>query len=54
MKPGEVLVLDVRDEGMFRAGHLPGAVLMTVEQISTPDAIATLKNETRAIVTYCS
>ena len=51
---GEVLVLDVRDQGMFRSGHLPGALLLTVEEIGTPEGVARLKNDSRPIVTYCS
>lgn len=54
LPPSEVLVLDVRDDEMFRAGHLPGAVLMTIEQIGTPEGIARLKDEKRQIVAYCS
>jgi predicted methyltransferase len=50
----QVLVLDVRDDEMFRAGHLPGAVLMTVEEIRTTAGLARLKAEERLIVTYCS
>lgn len=50
----DVLVLDVRDDAMFRDGHLPGAVLMTVEEISTPEGLAKLKGEKRPIVAYCS
>ena len=51
---GDVLLLDVRDEGMFRAGHLPGAVLMTVEELATPEGLAKLRSEKRRIVAYCS
>jgi predicted methyltransferase len=51
---GNVLVLDVRDPESFRQGHLPGAVLMTPEELSTPDGAATLKGEKRLIVAYCS
>ena len=54
LAPHDVLVLDVRDAQMFRNGHLPGAVLMTIEEIGTPEGIAKLRNETRRIVTYCS
>lgn len=54
LTPDQVLVLDVRDREMCRDGHLPGAVLMTVEEIATAEGVAKLKNETRAIVTYCS
>ena len=54
LAPSDVLVLDVRDDEMFRDGHLPGAVLMTVEEIGSPEGIARLKRDGRAIVTYCS
>ena len=51
---GDVLVLDVRDPQSYRQGHLPGAVLMTPEELSTTEGIAKLKGETRQIVAYCS
>jgi len=51
---GRVLVLDVRDPQSYRQGHLPGAVLMTPEELSTPDGIAKLNGEQRLIVAYCS
>jgi len=54
LAPSEVLVLDVRDEQMFRDGHLPGAVLMTPDEIGTTEGIAKLRSEKRRIVTYCS
>lgn len=54
LAPDDVLVLDVRDDEMFRAGHLPNAVLMTIEELGTSEGIAKLKNEKRTIVTYCS
>lgn len=51
---GNVLVLDVRDAASYRAGHLPGAVLMTPGELSTPAGAAKLKGEKRLIVAYCS
>lgn len=51
---GNVLVLDVRDPVSFRQGHLPSAVLMTPEELSTPEGVAKLKGEKRLIVAYCS
>lgn len=51
---GGVLVLDVRDPQSYRQGHLPGARLMTPEELSTPEGIAKLKGEKRLIVAYCS
>lgn len=51
---GNVLVLDVRDAVSYRQGHLPGAVLMTPEELATPDGLAKLTGESRLIVAYCS
>lgn len=51
---GGVLILDVRDPGSYRQGHLPGAILMTPEELSTPEGVAKLKGEKRLIVAYCS
>ena len=51
---GNVLVLDVRDPESFRQGHLPGAVLMTPEELATPEGAGKLKGEKRLIVAYCS
>ena len=50
----DVLILDVRDPDSYRRGHLPGAVLMTPEELSKPEAAAKLSSEKRRIVTYCS
>lgn len=54
LSASEVLVLDVRDLQSYRRGHLPGAVLMTPEELATPEGQATLRGETRLIVAYCS
>jgi rhodanese-related sulfurtransferase/predicted methyltransferase len=50
----DVLLLDVRDDASFKDGHMPGAVLMTVQQITSAEGMARLKAETRPIVAYCS
>lgn len=50
----DMLLLDVRDDASFRDGHLPGAVLMTIPQITSAGGLARLKAETRPIVAYCS
>src|SRR5262245_8382025 len=47
-----VIVLDVRDEGMFARGHLPGARLVPPDKWT--EAAAALKTATLPIVTYCS
>ena len=54
LKPEDVLVLDVRDRPMFRDGHLPGAVLMEIEEMFAPDVVGRLRAEKRTIVAYCS
>ena len=50
----DVMVLDVRDRQSYRNGHLPGAVLMTPEELAAPEGAARLKGEKRLIVAYCS
>ena len=52
--PKDVLILDVRDPDSYRRGHLPGAVLMTPEELAKPEAVAKLASEKRRIITYCS
>ena len=54
LAPNDVLILDVRDPDSYRQGHLPGAVLMTPEELSKPEAVAKPATERRPIVTYCS
>ena len=51
---GNVLLLDVRDPESYRQGHLPGAVLITPEELSTEAGVAQLRGERRLIVAYCS
>ena len=46
------LIRDVRDEQSYVMGHIPGAILIPLEQIE--QKAATLKGEPRLIVTYCS
>jgi phage shock protein E len=48
---GQVLVVDVRDAQSFADGHIPGAVLIPVEQIA--GKVAELKASRKVIVTYC-
>lgn len=50
----DMLLLDVRDDASFKDGHMPGAVLMTLEDITSPEGLARLKRETRPVVAYCS
>lgn len=48
----KVLVVDVRDEGSFESGHIPGAINIP---LGTEDRrLLPLKTEKRPIVTYCA
>lgn len=48
----QVLVLDTRGEASYRAGHIPGARSLPLDNVEA--RIPELKKEKRAIVTYCS
>lgn len=50
----QVVVVDVRDDESFRRGHLPGAILITPEEIGDGNGAERLRGERRPIVTYCS
>lgn len=47
----DVLVVDVRDEESYRAGHIPGAVSMPLATLS--QHVDRLRGERRPIFTYC-
>ena len=49
---GQVLVLDTRGESAYRAGHIPGAESLPLDEVEA--RIPQLKKEKRALVTYCS
>ena len=51
---GSVLVVDVRDEIVFRNGHIPGAVNVPLSEIDRRAAEVRTRAGQRAIVTYCS
>jgi len=48
------LIVDVRDPDSYRDGHLPAAVLITIEDIAAGKATDRLRKESRPIVAYCS
>ena len=48
----DVVVVDVRGEGSFKSGHIPGALLITLDQLGAK--APQLKAETKPIVTYCA
>jgi len=48
----DALFLDIRDEGEYRAGHIPEAVHIPLKQL--PDRIAELeKHKGRPVIAYC-
>jgi rhodanese-related sulfurtransferase len=49
-----VVVVDVRDDESYKAGHIPGAILVTGEDVAEGNGAERLRNERRPIVTYCS
>ena len=52
MAAGTVLVVDTRDPQSFADGHLPGAIVVALNDI--PGKAGELKAAKKAIVTYCS
>jgi rhodanese-related sulfurtransferase len=47
-----VVVVDVRDEGSFEAGHIPGSRSVPLEEVEK--RAADLKKLKKPIVTYCA
>jgi rhodanese-related sulfurtransferase len=50
LEQGKVVVLDVRPEAEYRAGHIPGAVSAPLERL---EAIAPTLPKRREVVAYC-
>jgi predicted sulfurtransferase len=48
----DVVVVDVRDAASFKAGHIPGALSIPLEQVAA--RAEQLKAENKPIVTYCA
>ena len=48
-----VIVLDVREQDEFDAGHIPGAVLLPVGAISGDTAAAVIPEPDSAVLVYC-
>ena len=51
---GAVLVVDVRDELVFKAGHIPKAVSVPLAEIERRIAEVRERARDRPVVTYCS
>jgi rhodanese-related sulfurtransferase len=50
LEQGKVVVLDVRPEAEYRAGHIPGAVSAPLDRL---DSIAPTLPKRREVVAYC-
>ncbi len=48
----DVVVVDVRDAAAFKAGHIPGALSIPLDQVTA--RVEQLKAENKPIVTYCA
>ena len=53
MDTQEVIVLDVREQGEFDAGHIPGALLLPVGTISELSAAAVIPEPDSVVLVYC-
>ena len=53
MDTQEVIVLDVREQDEFDAGHIPGAVLLPVGTITKDNAAAVIPEPDSVVLVYC-
>ena len=53
MDTQEVIVLDVREQDEFDAGHIPGAVLLPVGTIAKDTAAAVIPELDSVVLVYC-
>ena len=53
MDAGDVVVLDVREQSEFDAGHIPGAVLLPVGTITKDTAAAVIPELDSVVLVYC-
>lgn len=52
-KNPDAIIVDVRREDEYKAGHIPGAVLLTMETISAERAAKVLPDKSKMILIYC-
>ena len=53
MDTQEVIILDVREQEEFDAGHIPGAVLLSVGRISEETAAVVIPEQDSVVLVYC-
>ena len=51
---GRVLVVDVRDPDSYKAGHIPGAISIPLDEVASPEHLRDLKAAGKPIVAYCA
>ena len=49
----EAIIVDVRRDDEYKTGHIPGAVLLTMETITAETAAKVLPNKNQMILIYC-
>ena len=53
MENPEVIILDVREQAEFDAGHIPGALLLPVGQITGETAAQVIPEQDTVVLVYC-
>ena len=53
MNTRQVVILDVREQNEFDAGHIAGAVLLPVGSITAETASAVIPNQDSVVLVYC-
>ena len=49
----DAIIVDVRRNDEYKAGHIPGAVLLTMETITSDTAAKVLPNKNQQLLVYC-
>ena len=49
----DAIIVDVRRDDEYKAGHIPGAVLLTMETITAETAAKVLPDKDQMILIYC-
>lgn len=52
-KNPDAIIIDVRRDNEYKAGHIPGAVLFTMENISEKSAKRILPDKDKLVLIYC-
>lgn len=52
-KNPDAIIVDVRRDDEYKAGHIPGAVLLTMETITEETATKVLPDKNQMILIYC-